>query len=69
MIVGLFVCLSVCLLEPPYFLWNYHNLGYIEALLYDYVLELSECWSVCLFVGMFVVDYVLELSECFLFEF
>ncbi len=35
---------------------------YTEAVLLDYVLELSENLLVCWFVGLLKVDYVLELS-------
>src|SRR3989338_6274409 len=60
--VCLSVGLSVCLLEPPYFLWRYLKLGFLRLLeayykvRLNYLLELSAC----LFVGEnLVLEYVL----------
>ena len=57
--VGLSVCLSVCLLEPPHFLWKQVNLAVSGALkgssLLEFVLE-------CLSGRVVVLGFVLELS-------
>ena len=62
MSVGVFVCLFVCLLEPPHFLWNSVYLVYMRAVWDDFVLEVSGYVSECLFVEVYLMGYVLEVS-------